>query len=207
MPSSSTSTARHLRPRGRARRDAIVAAAREVITDNGYAQLSLRAVAERAGVGLSHLQYHFPTREKLVKALIENVAADYAAATAAAIAGVPDTPTARFMAWIDYLIEDCWQPQTRRFFVQLWGLLEVESGQSGSLLSDFYNYDIEGIAGMLVELSPHLDPGLLRHRATIIAGAIEGMMLMLGDVDRDSEDLRALRMETRRQILRIATEA
>jgi TetR/AcrR family transcriptional regulator, regulator of biofilm formation and stress response len=75
-----------------------VAAAREVITDNGYAQLSLRAVAERAGVGLSHLQYHFPTREKLVKALIGSVAADYAAATAAAIAAVPDTPTARFMA-------------------------------------------------------------------------------------------------------------
>lgn len=50
-------------------RDAVLAAAREVVAEHG-ADASMREIARRAGVGLGTLQRHFPTREALFDALL-----------------------------------------------------------------------------------------------------------------------------------------
>jgi AcrR family transcriptional regulator len=198
---------RSQRSRGRAREAEILAAARELLTSDAQEQFTLRNVALRVGIRLSHLQYYFATKGDLVRALLKAVAADYTAATARVLAEVPDTPTARFLAWIDFLLEDCWQPRTRHFFIQLWGLVEAEDAYSGQLLREFYETDIAEIRALLQELSPHLDAALVQHRAVIIAGIVEGMMVMVGSGPQDAESRRALRSETRRQVFRIATEA
>ncbi len=195
------------RSKGKAREEDIIIAAQTVLANEGYEQFTLRNVADKVGMRLSHLQYYFATKGDLVRALLAHVAQDYAQKTAEVLAQVPDTPTARFMAWIDYLLHDCWDPRTRHFFVQLWGLAESEDASSGELLQDFYATDITEIRRLLEELSPHLDNRLLGQRATIIAGVIEGMMLMVGSGPRAADERRELLTETRKQIFRIATEA
>jgi AcrR family transcriptional regulator len=194
------------REKGRAREADIIGAARAVLANEGYEQFTLRNVAERVGMRMSHLQYYFATKGELVRALLAQVAAEYEAKNRELLAQVPDTPTARFMAWIDYLLNDCWDPRTRHFFIQLWGLAESEDASSGELLRDFYATDITEIRRLLEELSPHLDEKLLEQRATIIAGVIEGMMLMVGSGPRGAAERRELLSETRKQIFRIATE-
>jgi AcrR family transcriptional regulator len=196
---------RRTRNQGRAKAADILSAARGLLADTYCAQFTLRNVADRAGVRLGHLQYYFPTKGDLVRALFASVAEVYRAQTERVLAQVPDTPTARFMAWIDFLLEDCWDPRTRHFFIQLWGLLESEDAYTGRLLREFYQTDIGEIVRLLEALSPHLDAGLLRQLATIIAGVIEGMMLMVES--GPAEDSKALLNETRKQIFRIATEA
>lgn len=68
------------------RRAQLLAAAEEVLVRDGLADLTLRAVAEQAGVRLSALQYIFPTREELVSALtrhvLEEVGLEYTSDTA-----------------------------------------------------------------------------------------------------------------------------
>lgn len=44
----------------------VLAAAKEALLDAGYAQLSTRAIAERAGVPLSQIHYHFGSKQNLV---------------------------------------------------------------------------------------------------------------------------------------------
>ncbi len=56
-----------------------VAAARAVMAREGVAATTLRAVAAEAGVPLGTLQYVFPTKEKLVRAVIEDVVEEIAA--------------------------------------------------------------------------------------------------------------------------------
>jgi AcrR family transcriptional regulator len=51
-------------------RDRIVDAARECLLDDGYANLSTRRIADRAGVPLSQIHYHFGGRRGLVLALL-----------------------------------------------------------------------------------------------------------------------------------------
>ena len=55
------------------RRAQMIAAARTALARGGVAGTSLRAVAAEAGVPLGTLQYVFPSKEKLLQAVIEDV--------------------------------------------------------------------------------------------------------------------------------------
>jgi AcrR family transcriptional regulator len=57
--------------RGHATRLRIVDAARDVLVERGYADTSTRAVAERAGVQLSLVHYHFGSKQHLLVAVLD----------------------------------------------------------------------------------------------------------------------------------------
>lgn len=57
--------------RGDATRSQIVAAARDVLAADGYSGTSTRAVADRAGVQLSLVHYHFGGKSRLLAAVLE----------------------------------------------------------------------------------------------------------------------------------------
>ncbi len=85
--------------------DAILEATREAVLDGGYASLSTRRVAERAGVPLSQIHYHFGSKEKLVLELLDAENARLLKRQAAMYAG--DEPLA--VQWeraCDYLEDD-----------------------------------------------------------------------------------------------------
>ncbi len=62
----SESAARHDTARGQARRAALVAAAAQVLRDDGFAGLTHRAVATRADLPLAATTYYFASRDELV---------------------------------------------------------------------------------------------------------------------------------------------
>jgi len=62
--SSQTSDGRAIR--GEATRERLLAAARAVLLERGFAQTSTRAVAERAGIRLSLVHYHFGGKQQLL---------------------------------------------------------------------------------------------------------------------------------------------
>lgn len=198
---------RNPRSKGQVRVTEILAAARELLAGDLDEQFTLRNVADHVGIRLSHLQYYFATKGELVRALLSYVAGEYSSRRGEVLAQVPNTPAARFMAWIDHLLLDCWDPRTRHFFIRLWGMVESEDAISGRMLQDFYATDIAEIAALLHEMSPHLPDGTRLRRSAIIAGIVEGMMLMVGSGSPDSRARAELLAETRKQILRIATEA
>jgi AcrR family transcriptional regulator len=57
--------------RGQATRDRIVDAAREILVENGHGGTSTRAVAERAGVRLSLVHYHFGGKQGLLVEVLQ----------------------------------------------------------------------------------------------------------------------------------------
>ncbi|MFM9034968.1 MAG: TetR/AcrR family transcriptional regulator [Mycobacterium sp.] len=56
-----------------ARSRQIVSAARTVITRDGVAATTIRSVAKEAGIPLGTLQYVFPTKQQMMRAVIEDV--------------------------------------------------------------------------------------------------------------------------------------
>lgn len=60
------------------RRGQLVAAARTVLAREGVARTSLRGVAAEAGTPLGTMQYVFPTKEALLRAVIEDVVEEIA---------------------------------------------------------------------------------------------------------------------------------
>ncbi|WP_433677690.1 TetR/AcrR family transcriptional regulator [Nocardia sp. CA-119907] len=61
------------------RRQQMLTAARAALARNGVARTSMRAVAAEAGVPLGTLQYVFPTKEQLLRAVIGDVVDEIAA--------------------------------------------------------------------------------------------------------------------------------
>ena len=124
------------------------------------------------------------------------------------ISSLPTTPFPRFLAILDFLIEDDQVDRTRRFFVQLWALLESsdETGQ-GKLLSKLYAGNIENLARYIDKINPDLGRGECHQRATMIHAMIDGMMLMFKEADRYLDDGQSrIEISMRDQLVRIATD-
>ncbi len=69
------------------KRDSIVDAACAAVVDVGIAELTVAEVARRAGTSSGLVHYHFTTKQQLLAAACERLAARRAAARAAALAG------------------------------------------------------------------------------------------------------------------------
>ena len=59
------------------RKQQILQTAIEMIADEGYASLTMRALARASGMKLGALQYHFRTSEEMLRALVGYIAEIY----------------------------------------------------------------------------------------------------------------------------------
>jgi AcrR family transcriptional regulator len=101
---------------------AILMAAKHVLVDGGYSQLTLRRVAARAGIPLRHLQYYFRTKNDLLRTLCEAICDDYIARCDALSERAHSSPRARFTACVSFLIEDNRDSFSNALFFELWAL-------------------------------------------------------------------------------------
>lgn len=194
--------------KGRARIQAILAAARGVLIKKNYTHFSLRNIAAAAGIHLANLQYYFPTRDALIHALLDYVVQHYNDTVHERVGSLPHMPYPRFMAMIDFLIEDIRDPQTRRLFIQLWALLEsCDASGDATLLNRFSAPYINRLAGYVAELNPGLTPGERRQRAAMIGAMIDGMMVMLLEADTQlAPGQPEIGAAMRKQVLRIVMD-
>ena len=193
--------------KGRKRMSEIMEACKAVLINKGYTQFSLRNVAREAGIHLSNLQYYFKTREELIRGLIDYNSQSYIQNYLELFTTLPTAPHPRFLAVIDYLIEDIRDPLTRRFFIQFWALLDASGAHTERLLNDMYAPHIQSLNEHIAKLNPSLSPGVRQQRAAMIASMIEGMMLMLEEADNDLKEGDAgIETEMRKQIIRIAMD-
>lgn len=181
-----------LRRAGKKTSTRIIEAARELLSEQGYTRFSLRNVAEKADITLANLQYYFPLRDDLLNALLEDVGERYIEGYQTALEGVGDDSLEQFRAVMHYNLDDVVNPETRRFFVQLWGLLSTFDDCSGEKLSELYAIDIEQLSRYIGALEPSISADEIRIRATLLAGMIEGLTVVLGSQRADDVKTRAI---------------
>lgn len=110
-------TAKGLRARqAEATRELLVATARDVFTERGYAATSIEDIVQRAGVAKGSLYHHFDGKEAIFRAVYESVEAEAVARVmAAALAG--REPWAAVRAGVAAFLDACLQPSFRRIVV------------------------------------------------------------------------------------------
>jgi AcrR family transcriptional regulator len=87
-----------------ARKAQIVACAIEVIAEVGFAQASIRKIADRVGIAMSAVLYHFGTKDNLVEAIIEEMYRSTLAVVVPAV-GAETTAADKLNAYIRSTIE------------------------------------------------------------------------------------------------------
>jgi AcrR family transcriptional regulator len=139
---------------------AILRAARTVLASVGYARLTMRAVASRAGLTVGNLAYHFPSKRGLVRALILSLVADYQAKSNEYLRTVGHRRRGGFAGLLRWLVEDSVSTETSRLFRELWAMA-LHDEVIAAAMDRFYAEAHERVV-LLLRLT---QPALRRRRA------------------------------------------
>ena len=106
--------------RGIETRERLVTAALEAFADHGYAGATTRAIAERAGVALAALPYHFETKEALWRAAADLIFGRLVEQFQERIRGLEgvDAPTRLRLLLRDYVLFAATHPELHRFMLR-----------------------------------------------------------------------------------------
>jgi AcrR family transcriptional regulator len=189
---------------GRDTAQRILDAARELLMRAGDAQFSMRNVAAQAGLHLANVQYYYPTRDALMRAILADTGARYRAAYERLRVTHSGDRVQRFRAVVDFNLRDIADRRTRRFFIQLWALLNTLDGETGSLHNELYEIDIAQLSECIAELAPQASAPEVRRRATLLAAMIEGLVLVRGAHSRKASELKHLMAQARALGMQIA---
>jgi AcrR family transcriptional regulator len=113
---STTSVARRTQvERTAATRGALVAVARRLFAEDGYAAIGTGRIASEAGVTRGALYHQFVDKADLFAAVLDQVEAEIAARMTAAVTGLdPDDTIALLLAGADAFLDACAEPDLQR---------------------------------------------------------------------------------------------
>lgn len=173
--------------KGRERRDQILDAAAATLIEAGYADFSLRKIAERIDIRLSNLQYYFPTLVELLSALftreLERARERFEAS------GAQDLDTLLTM-----LLDEQGDSASCRLFWELWAL-SARNRDIAGMMADFYARYSAAVETLIARSHPDMSPAQRRRRAMLVTAMIEGLSLFRGDGRRPPGGDAALRRE------------
>lgn len=158
----------------------IVQAAREILVSEGFHKLTLRSVANKVGIKLASLQYHFSNRAALIQALIGQ-ASDYYQSRASELLeldfGVE--PQQKLEQALRSMLDDHKSQEENQFFFQMMAMT-VEEPAAQELIDDFYQRLWTIGSDLLLELNPSLDEDERLNRSAHIVSLVEGCVFIIG---------------------------
>jgi len=165
--------------KGRAKVQEILDVARRLFIEGGYAEMTMRQVAEQTGISLSNVQHYFPTRESLLQALLESVMESYEP-TYRHIETLDIAPRDKLEAAIRYLLADTKKAESEKLFVEIWSLA-TRDPIGREIFDRMYSRHRANLARLIAAANPELAEREVQLRAALIAMQIEGLMLLISE--------------------------
>ncbi|MFT5197101.1 MAG: AcrR family transcriptional regulator [Cellvibrionaceae bacterium] len=153
------------------RKDAILEIARYILTTEGHYRLTMRNLAEKSGMKLASLQYHFPTKTELVSALMEQSIGKYHRMILHLVRSIGTNEDSAAIGRLFSVYQD---EQTKGVFEQLWALSVQETilkQQYEKLYADFW----ETISTEVGRFDATADAETKKSRAAIIISLLDGL--------------------------------
>lgn len=167
----------------------ILRAAIELIADEGYGSLSMRALARASGMKLGALQYHFRTWDTLLVALVAYIESEIISAFESGVGELGRTDVRNIIEFmLDEQVGTADGLFSDRLWAQLWAMEQVEPLIS-DLLEEVYAKFLALLEATLVER------GAAQPRAEALAllSMVEGESLFAGRGRRWEKDRPAVR--------------
>lgn len=159
------------------RRDDLIAAALELVSEGGPQAATVRAIADRAGVTSGLIRHYFATKEELTRAAYRRLMDRMIADTSAVLQDGPDDPTAR-LAW--FVTASLSPPVVDPVAVGLWAGF-LHGVQRDASMRDIHSSTYLGFRDALQELIAALprqaSSAQLRSDAIACNAVIDGLWL------------------------------
>ena len=146
---------------------AILLAAEQLIIDEGYHNFSLRKVAAAADLTLGNLQYYFPSKDSLLKAMLDNCIERYLDRFETIRTAAGQDPEAQFVGLITEIIRDLNSRRTTVFFPEVWSLANHDDHATGFMDAMYDRYRAV-LVEVIAQLNPSLSPDQQRRLAIFI---------------------------------------
>lgn len=163
--------------KGERRIKIILEAAEQLLIDSGYHNFSMRKVATKAGVSVGNLQYYFPSKDKLIEALLDQVIQNYLD-TFRLFRG-KYTPKEQFIKIIKTVITDIKTKHTTVFFPELWVMANHEK-HIGKMMDDMYGKYRALVADVIRDINPSLNKCQAQRLSIFMTASIEGHTIFIG---------------------------
>ncbi len=155
----------------------ILKAAHKVFTKNGHAGLSLRKVADEAGIAVGNLTYHFPTKNSLIDAMMREALADYVEEHLSQFEAGRDTPLEILLNVVEFYVRNA--RESHQFFYQLWGFAG-SSEEAREMVRELYRPIGRFIYYLVRAANPKLNDTEVRQAVLQIFSLEEGYKLFIG---------------------------
>lgn len=190
--------------RSRATIRRILAAAHEVFTRDGHAGLSLRKVADHAGIAVGNLTYHFPTKHALLDAMLREALADYVEEHLAQFEADRDAPLDILLNVVEFYVRNA--RVSHRFFYQLWGYAG-SSDEALAMVRELYRPIGRFVYYLVRAAKPSLTDTEVRQVVLQISSLEEGYKLFIGLGPDDLSEIRSAERDIRALTRRIIEHA
>ena len=164
--------------KGRTRAADILDAAVRVLIEHGYHDFSLRGVAEEAGLRLGNLQHYFPSKDLLVRAMLDRVIEAYLDRFSRIQRSGLD-PQQEFRAIVGMVFIDLNTRRTTVFFPELWSLANHDR-QVAAHMERMYSRYRELLGTSIARLNPGLDAVQVERLALFVSASLEGHTMFVG---------------------------
>jgi len=163
--------------KGELRYKQILEAAEHILMNHGYHNFTLRKIAKVAEVSMGNLQYYFPSKDDLTRALVDHIVADYTGALEAFLSIVD--PHEQFDKIISHVIHDLNRERTTVLFPEFWSLSNHDEAVS-DILESMYEPYRRIMQTVVLRLNPNLTSDESYRIAVFITSAIEGFTMFIG---------------------------
>jgi AcrR family transcriptional regulator len=161
--------------RGAVRRAQIMEAATALLLEEGHGGFSVRGVAARAGIGLSHVQYYFPTPASIIGALLDQFIEQYARDVLGRFRDGVGPARARLASALEFLLNDeAYRDQCSVFMAEVTAIAQRDA-QIAASVTRYYDVYQSAVDSMARELNPALPASQRRRRVQQCVALIEGM--------------------------------
>ena len=183
---------------------AILLAARSVFIQEGHAGLTMRKVADKAGVVVGNVNYYFPNKRALLEAMLREELADYVEEHIHQFEADGDAPIDILMNVVAFYVEN--GRKSHRFFYQMWGYAACEE-EARQLVRELYRPIGRFIYYIVKAARPDLDDMRIRRIVLQLFSLEEGMKLFIGMGPEDDRALKTAEHDTRELARRIVEAA
>ena len=172
----------------------ILKSARIIFIQDGHAGLSLRKVADHAGLSVGNLSYHFPTKKTLIHALLNEALLDYIASHLALFGDGDAEPIEILQKVVQFYVTNA--RVTHGFFYQLWGFAG-SSEEARTLVRDLYRPIGRFIYYLVRASNQSLSDADIRRVTLQIFSLEEGYKLFIGLGSEDDPALASAEVDIR----------
>jgi AcrR family transcriptional regulator len=165
--------------RGREGHEAILRAALHLLVEEGYRAMSMRRVAAACDIKLGNLTYYFPTKEDLVRELLDAVIGSYEVEFEAIIHEEDVSPEQRLEEICTLILEDIRTKKTTRIFPELWALSNHDPFVL-ERIQELYARARAPLNSIIAEINPALSVDQRETLALFISASMEGLTVFAG---------------------------